>query len=102
MKKGDVIVCKDERDVKRTLEDLGQGGYHAVKDSGQNFNIVITGVPEAGYLVQAWDQNGRHQNCYCDTLEEAEEVAAECGNGYEFVEVLKGHPGAWEPVSRSW
>lgn len=102
MKKGDIIVCKDERDVKRILKDLGSGGYHAVRDSGQNFNVVITGVPEAEYLVQAWDQNGIHQSYYCSTMEEAEEAMAEYGNGYEFVEILKGYPGEWEPVSRSW
>lgn len=102
MKKGDIVVCKDERDVKRTLKDLGSGGYHAIKDSGQNFNIVITGVPEAEYLVQARDQNGRHQSYYCSTMEEAEELAEEMARCYEFVEILKGYQGEWEPVSRSW
>lgn len=100
MKKSAIIVCKDERDMKRTLEALGLGSYHAVKDSGQNFNVVITGVPEAEYLVQAWDHNGRYQSYYCGTLEDAEKAAAECGKDCEFVEILKGYPGEWETFER--
>ena len=99
MKKGDIIQCSSWQDVMQTMENLSAAGFHAVKDSGQNFNIVITGVPETEYLVEARDQNGRSQKAYCSTLEEAEEIAAEYGNGYEFVEILKGYAGEWESVS---
>lgn len=47
-------------------------------------------------MVAAADQNGRRQNAYCDTLEEAEEIAAEYGSQYEFVEILEGYPGEWK------
>lgn len=96
MKKGDIIRCQDKKDLQRTIGDLSAAGFHAVKDSGQNFDIVITGVPETGYMVAAADQNGRRQNAYCDTLEEAEEIAAEYGSQYEFVEILEGYPGEWK------
>lgn len=99
MKKGDIIQCFNEKDLRQTMKDLSAAGFHAVKDSGQNFNIVITGVPETEYLVEARDQNGRSQKAYCSILEEAEEIAAEYGNGYEFVEILKGYAGEWESVS---
>ena len=102
MKKGDIIVCVGEKDMRETFKALELGGYHAVKDSGDNFNIVITGVPETEYLVEARDQNGRSQKAYCSTLEEAEEIAAAFGSGYGFVEIQKGYPGEWEPVSQSW
>jgi len=96
VKKGDVIQCLDKKDLQRTMKDLSAAGFHAVKDSGQNFNVVITGVPATGYMVAAADQNGRRQNAYCDTLEEAEEIAAEYGGQYEFVEILEGYPGEWK------
>lgn len=103
MKKGNIIVCKNEEDLKQTLRDLELAGFHAVKDSGDNFDIRITGVPETQYLVEALDQNGRAQKAYCDTLEEAEEIAEEFGSGgYKFVEILKGYPGEWESISQSW
>ena len=102
MKKGDIIRCHDQKDLRKTMEDLSAAGFHAVKDSGDNFDIRITGVPETQYLVEARDQNGRCQKAYCDTLEEAGEIAIEYGNGYEFVEILKGYPGEWETVSQSW
>lgn len=102
MKKGDIIVCSDIMDLKRTLRDLGTAGFHAVKDSGDNLSIVITGTPEIEYLVEARDHNGRGQRAYCDTMEEAEEAAAELGNSYEFVEIMKGYPGEWVSVSQSW
>ena len=102
MKKGDIIRCHDQKDLRRTMKDLGLAGFHAVKDSGDNFNIVITGVPETKYLVEARDQNGRGQKAYCDTLEEAEGVAAEYGDSFTWVEILKGYPGEWETVSQSW
>lgn len=100
MKKGDIIVCVGEKDMRETFKALESAGYHAVKDSGDNFNIVITEVPEAEYLVQAWDHNGRHQSYYCGTLEDAEKAAAECGKDCEFVEILKGYPGEWETFER--
>ena len=102
MKKGDIIRCRDQKDLKQTLKDLSLAGFHAVKDSGDNFDIRITGVPETQYIVEARDQNGGHQKAYCDTLEEAGKIATEYGNGYEFVEILKGYAGEWESVAQSW
>ena len=101
MKKGDIIRCRDSEDLKQTLRDLGLAGFHAVKDSGDNFDIVITGVPKISYVVKATDGRSA-QAAYCDTLEEAEAAAEWLGQGYEFVEILKGYPGEWETVSQSW
>lgn len=103
MKKGDIIKCKDERDLKQTLKDLSAAGFHAVHDSVYGApQIRITAAPETEYLVEARDQNGRYQKAYCDTLEEAEDAAAELGSAFEYVEILKGYPGEWETVSKSW
>lgn len=102
MKKGQIIRCHDQKDLRETMRDLSTAGFHAVKDSGDNFDIRITGVPETQYLVDARDHHGAMQRAYCDTLEEAEEIAEEFGSGYEFVEILKGYPGAWESISQSW
>ena len=102
MKKGDIIVCKNEEDLKQTLRDLGIAGFHAVKDSGDNFNLRITGVPETQYMVEARSEVGGVLRTYCDTLKEACEIATEYGNGYEFVEILKGYAGEWESVAQSW
>lgn len=101
MKLGDIIRCHDQKDLKQTLRDLDLAGFHAVKDSGDNFDIRITGVPKISYVVQARD--GRSALAvYCDTLEEAEAAAEWLGQGYEFVEILKGYPGEWETVSQNW
>lgn len=102
MKKGDIVRCHDQKDLRETMRDLSAAGFHAVKDSGDNFNIRITGVPETQYLVEARDHHGAMQRAYCDTLEEAGEIATEYGNGYEFVEILKGYAGEWESVAQSW
>lgn len=102
MKKGDIIICRDSEDLRQTMKDLSAAGFNAVKDSGDNFNIRITGVPETQYLVEARDHHGAMQRAYCDTLEEAGEIATEYENGYEFVEILKGYPGEWESVAQSW
>ena len=102
MKKDDIIRCRDQKDLRKTMEDLSAAGFHAVKDSGDNFDIRITGVPETQYLVEARDHHGAMQRAYCDTLEEAEAAAEWLGQGYEFVEVLKGYAGEWETVSQSW
>lgn len=102
MKKGDIIQCANQKDLRQTMKDLSDAGFHAVKDSGQNFNIHITSTPDVEYLVEARDQNGRHQQAFCSTLEEAEDAAASYCNGYEFVEILKGYAGEWESVSQSW
>lgn len=102
MKKGDIIRCHDQKDLRQTMEDLSAAGFHAVRDSGDNFDIRITGVPETQYLVQARDHHGAMQRAYCDTLEEAGEIATEYGNSYEFVEIVKGYAGEWESVAQSW
>lgn len=101
MKLGDIIVCCNEEDLQHTMRDLSYAGFHAVKDSGRNFNIRITGVPKISYVVKARDGRSA-QAAYCDTLEEAEAAAEWLGQGYEFVEILKGYPGEWETVSQSW
>lgn len=101
MKKGDIIRCLDQKDLHKTIEDLSAAGFHAVKDSGDNFNIRITGVPKISYVVKAGDGRSA-QAAYCDTLEEAEAAAEWLEQGYEFVEILKGYPGEWETVSQSW
>ena len=102
MKKGNIIRCRDQKDLRETMRDLSAAGFHAVKDSGDNFDIRITGVPETQYLVEARDHHGAMQRAYCDTLEEAGEIATEYENDYKFVEILKGYPGEWETVSQSW
>lgn len=101
MKLGDIINCANEKDLKQTLRDLDLAGFHAVKDSGDNFDIRITGVPKISYVVKARDGRSA-QAAYCDTLEEAEAAAEWLGQSYEFVEILKGYPGEWETVSQSW
>ena len=101
MKKGDIIRCLDQKDLRKTMEDLSAAGFHAVKDSGDNFNIRITGVPKISYVVKARDGRSA-QAAYCDTLEEAEAAAEWLGQGYEFLEILRGYPGEWETVSQSW
>lgn len=102
MKKGEIIHCHDEKDMRQMLKDLDLGGFGAVVMGVNTFDIRITSVPEPIYLVSAFTPGGRTQNNYCDTLEEAEEVADEIGNQYPFVEILKGYAGEWESVSRSW
>lgn len=102
MKLGDIINCANEKDLKQTFRDLDLAGFHAVKDSGDNFDIRITEVPYTQYLVEAMSEGRGVQRAYCDTLEEAGEIATEYGNSYEFVEILKGYPGEWESVAQSW
>lgn len=98
MKLGDIIHCLNEKDLIQTMKDLSVAGFHAVRDSGNNFNIRLTGTPESEYLVEARDQNGRVQKAYCSTLEEAYDAAAEYGNSYEFVDILKGYAGEWRRI----
>lgn len=98
MKLGDMIKCSGEKDVRQMLKDLDAAGFHAVvMDYDMNW-IRITGVPETEYMVAAHNQHGM-QNNYCQTLEEAEELAEEMARYYEFVEILKGYPGEWEVVN---
>ena len=104
MKKGGIIVCRDSEDLKQTLKDLDLAGFHAVRDNyRRNFNIRITGVPETQYLVQARSEVGSILRSYCDTLEEAEEIAAGYyGSSFQWVEIFKGYAGEWESVPQSW
>ena len=103
MKKGDIIDCANEKDLERMLRDLGLAGFLAARDQcfGQ-YALRIMDVPYTRYMVQARDQNGRCQKAYCDTLEEAGEIATEYENCYEFVEILRGYPGEWENIAQSW
>lgn len=102
MKKGDIITCASLKDLEKTLEALSAAGFNGVRDSGNNFSIVITGVPETGYLVEARSYDGSSQKAYCSTLEEAEEAAAEYGSGFQWVEIMKGYAGEWVTVSQNW
>lgn len=34
MKKGDIIRCHDQKDLRHTMKDLSAAGFHAVKDRG--------------------------------------------------------------------
>lgn len=100
MRKYDTIRCSSKEEVRAILRDLGLAGFHAVVGGG-SLIITITGVPDTSYVVQAADQNGRQQKAYCDTYEEAEEIAAEYGSQYEFVEILEGYPGEWKVVENA-
>lgn len=102
MKAGDTIKCKDAKDLLQMQKDLELAGFHAVVSYDGAYTLRITGVPETQYLVEARDHHGAMQRAYCDTLEEATEIAEEYGNGYEFVEILRGYPGEWESVAQSW
>ena len=103
MKKGDIITCANGADLKQMLRDLSLAGFHAVHDSSYGRHAIrITEVPEIEYLVQARSEGGRIQKAYCDTLEEAEDIAAEYGSSFQWVEILKGYAGEWETVSQSW
>lgn len=84
MKKGDIIHCHDEADMKRTLGSLNLSGFGAVV-MGNMLDIRITSEPETEYLVQGFSNGGAKQTAYCDTLEEAEEIASELGNQYALV-----------------
>lgn len=99
MKLGDIIYCRDEKDLKQTLRDLSLAGFHAVHDSGTGHNLRITGVPETEYRVEAWADDGRHQTYCCSNLEEAKACFSEMCSLYDdTVELLKGYPGEWEIV----
>lgn len=102
MKLGDIFVCCNEEDLRKTMQDLSYAGFHAVRAGGRNFNIRITGVQETQYLVQARSEGGSVQRAYCDTLEEAGGIAAEYARSFQWVEILKGYRGEWETVSQSW
>ena len=101
MKLGDLIRCSDTKDLLQTQKDLELAGFRAVVSYSGTYTLRITSVPETEYLVAAHDQHGT-QNNYCETLEEAEELAEEIARCYVFVEILKGYPGEWESVSRTW
>ena len=103
MKKGEIIRCRNQKDLKQILRDLDLAGFHAVKDSGDNFDIRITGVPETQYMVEARSEVGGVLRTYCDTLEEAGEIAAGYyGSSFQWVEILRGYPGEWESVAQNW
>lgn len=101
MKLGDTIKCKDAKDLLQTRKDLELAGFHAVVSYDGAYTLRITGVPKTVYVVKARDGRSA-QAAYCDTLEEAEATAEWLGQGYEFVEILKGYPGEWESVFQSW
>lgn len=100
LKVNDYIKCHDEREVVDMLRDLSNEGYHAVRDSIYNLQIRITGVPETEYLIAAWmgETGARHQNNYCDTLEEAQRLADRMKEDWDHVEICEGYPGHWLTV----
>lgn len=102
MKIGELIKCADEKGLKQMPKDLSLAGFHAVRVNYGGTWLRITGVPETEYLVGACGQHGRAQNTCCSTEEEAEEIYEELARAYEFVEILKGYPGEWESISRTW
>lgn len=53
------------------------------------------------YLVAAFDKRLGQQNNYCDTKEEALDLADEMRIYYETVEVSYGWPGHWETVEEA-
>lgn len=59
-------------------------------------------MEERIYLVEARDHHGAMQRAYCDTYAEANEAAEIFCRGYEFVEIMAGHPGAWETIEQTW
>ena len=47
MKKGDLIKCDNLEHLKKTMRELSDNGYHAVRYcSYKAFVIIITGEPE--------------------------------------------------------
>lgn len=99
MKAGDMIKCKDAKDLLQTQKDLELAGFHAVVSYDGVYTLRITDVPETEYLVVAHDPR-RAQHNYCETLEEAKGLADEMLScGYGIIEILKGYPGEWELVS---
>ncbi len=61
-------------------------------------------MKEEEYLViAAKDRRGSHyQNNYCDTFEEAYELALDMERDWPYVEISKGTPGHWELVWCNW
>lgn len=107
MKKDDIIDCANEKDVAQMLRDLELAGFRAVRDRCfGRYALRITDVPETRYIVQATDKRyDRYANtltAYCETLEEAEEIAEDYEKAYRWVEILRGYPGEWESIAQSW
>lgn len=103
MKAGDTIKCKDTKDLLQMQKDLELAGFHAVVSYDGAYTLRITGVPETQYIVEARSEVGGVLRTYCDTLEEAVEIAAGYyGSSFQWVEILKGYPGEWESVAQSW
>ena len=103
MKAGDTIKCKDAKDLLQTQKDLELAGFHAVVSYDGAYTLRITGAPETQYLVEARSEVGGVLRTFCDTLEEAEEIAAGYyGSSFQWVEILRGYPGEWESVAQSW
>lgn len=99
MKRYDTMRCSNAEDVRAQLRNLNAAGFHAVV-GGDGLTITITEVPDTRYLLQAWSAT-RTQHTYCDTLEEAEEIAqAMFGAGFEYAEICEGYPGEWTPIKR--
>lgn len=75
----------------------------SVADSSSVWIVPADDQPDEDkcFLVSACSQRFGMQNNYCDTLEEAKEIAAYMGNYYEFVEISYGWPGHWVTVEEA-
>ena len=96
---GDQIDCIDEADRALTGSSLESAGFTFDTDG---LRLIITGVPEDEYLVQACGRSV--QKVYCGTLEEAMEAMEDIRSTgiYEHIEILKGYPGHWDLVKEAW
>lgn len=101
MKPGEIIQCRDEKDLKQMLQDLDLAGFHAVVMDCNSNCIRITAAPDREYLVQAWNPvPGESLQTHCGTLQEAGLIADEYRQHFENVEILQGYPGEWESMRR--
>lgn len=101
MKKGDIIRCHDQKDLRQTMKDLSAAGFNAVKDSGDNFASVS---PECRRR-SIWSKQGIiMERCSARTATRWKRPgrSRQSRNGYEFVEIMKGYAGEWESIAQSW
>lgn len=103
MKKNDVIYCPSKEAVEQTMRDLSLAGFHAepLGQKGLAHRLLITGVPDTRYVVQARD-GADVRKAYCDTKEEADYIYEKYTQEFEFVEMLEGYPGEWESIAQTW
>ena len=99
----DDVVLQTEFDAPDTATAEGVAYQWArnssVADSGSVYVVPSDNQPdeEKCYMVQSFSRFGTNK-FYCDTLEDAQDAAADMGNYAEFVEICYGWPGHWEEV----